>query len=309
MHNDLRYSAGIAAKAAAMPAAAFMFLVIGASEARADALVYGCPTTTEKPTFAQASGFCQFSAFGTTTFGSATADLPGGVLRADAIGRSVNAHDIFGNPIITSLGGTADAQIDDTVTVHGGTSWTSPIPVTLSLHVDGELLGLAGASAFISLTAGASQENVLASWDGVFARLQADGNGTASVPNGAPPTVLVPIGSGVHHANTGDGVLIGFNLSVTTEVDPSDPTFAIEAVLGALADPENALFVGENEADFADTAQLGVTLPDGFSFTSGSGVLLDAVAVPEPASFGLMFVGLVGLVALRHRPTRRWAAA
>ena len=56
MHNDLRYSAGIAAKAAAMPAAAFMFLVIGASEARADALVYGCPTTTEKPTFAQASG-------------------------------------------------------------------------------------------------------------------------------------------------------------------------------------------------------------------------------------------------------------
>src|ERR1700722_10221640 len=114
MHQPSRSAARQALALAATTTAFVIILVAAGHEARADALVYGCPVTTEKPIFAQASGFCNFPAFGQTTFGSATADLPGGVLRADAIGKAINAHDAFGNPIITSLGGSADAQIDDT---------------------------------------------------------------------------------------------------------------------------------------------------------------------------------------------------
>ena len=89
MHKPSYGSVRFAPIVATMAAAAVVVLATAAHEARADALVYGCLATTEQPIFAQASGFCQFPAFGQTAFCSATAALPGGVLRADASGKSI----------------------------------------------------------------------------------------------------------------------------------------------------------------------------------------------------------------------------
>jgi hypothetical protein len=51
-------------------------------------------------------------------------------------------------------------------------------------------------------------------------------------------------------------------------------------------------------ADAMDPGQLSILLPDGFSFTSASGVLLtQAVTAPEPSSLPL-FAGFLGLAAL-----------
>ena len=52
-------------------------------------------------------------------------------------------------------------------------------------------------------------------------------------------------------------------------------------------------------ADFSHTAQLSLILPEGFTFTSDSGVFLSSVntqpgsSVPEPPTYALLLAGLV----------------
>ena len=58
-----------------------------------------------------------------------------------------------------------------------------------------------------------------------------------------------------------------------------------------------------SQADFGHTATLSIALPTGYSYSSASGVLLTAAAVPEPGTFGLMALGVVALVLRR---TRGW---
>jgi hypothetical protein len=64
---------------------------------------------------------------------------------------------------------------------------------------------------------------------------------------------------------------------------------------------------GESAADAFNTAQLGIVVPAGVSFTSDSGVLLTATTVPEPHAWIIVLAGVILLSATRirrraHRP-------
>lgn len=58
-----------------------------------------------------------------------------------------------------------------------------------------------------------------------------------------------------------------------------------------------------SQADFGHTATLSIALPAGYGYSSASGVLLTAAAVPEPSAFWLLALGLMVLVP---RCTRSW---
>jgi hypothetical protein len=82
-------------------------------------------------------------------------------------------------------------------------------------------------------------------------------------------------------------------------VDPFNPIVSIQSFLFADANYLNGNFILTESglAGFADTAQLSIDLPSGFTFTSNSGVLLSQApqSAPEPATWLLMTAGLAAL--------------
>ena len=77
-------------------------------------------------------------------------------------------------------------------------------------------------------------------------------------------------------------------------VIPFDVPFHFFAILSVLADDGQW-------GDFGSTAQLAITLPEGYTFGSSSGVLLQASAIPEPANVLLFSIGLAALSLVRRR--------
>ncbi|MEW8366491.1 MAG: hypothetical protein AB2700_09655, partial [Candidatus Thiodiazotropha taylori] len=57
-------------------------------------------------------------------------------------------------------------------------------------------------------------------------------------------------------------------------------------------------------SNFANTANLSFTLPDGIDFTSDSGVFLSVNPVPIPAAAWLFGSGLLGFIGVSQRKRR-----
>jgi hypothetical protein len=83
-------------------------------------------------------------------------------------------------------------------------------------------------------------------------------------------------------------------IKVPFEITDTSRDFAFSADLEAITQ-SGAL------ADFSDTAALGLSLPNGLSFSSGSGVFLSGAVIPESGTIWLIGAGLAGMASLRRR--------
>jgi hypothetical protein len=103
------------------------------------------------------------------------------------------------------------------------------------------------------------------------------------------------------------GVAPSLDLSVTIDnVSTSNLTFTFTAFLEATADGfdpgRNVFPKGSAFADAMDPGKFSIDLPNGFTFTSASGVLLtQSTAVPEPSSLPLLGAALAILWIMRRR--------
>jgi PEP-CTERM motif-containing protein len=175
----------------------------------------------------------------------------------------------------------ANAHFSDVITIVPTLGFTTGFFATFTLSVEGTLTGNADAGG--ELQAGSTVDH-------------ADVGGRALCT--AAPAVCSPL------LSTPGGRLTQ-SLVATILVDPSNPIVFIQPFLFAAANDINGnfLFDESGRANFADTAQLSIDLPPGFTFTSNSGVLLTEApqSTPEPATLPLMGAGLAALCTLAWR--------
>jgi hypothetical protein len=87
------------------------------------------------------------------------------------------------------------------------------------------------------------------------------------------------------------GVDVTFDLLGGFVPTLADPSVTFEVLL--LADSvSSGFFFNPTSADFWNTARLNLDVPAGYSYSSDSGVLLTATAVPEPQTYVLLCAGL-----------------
>lgn len=117
------------------------------------------------------------------------------------------------------------------------------------------------------------------------------------------------------YVGSGSGEMIGYSAAVgLAKGEAANQVFkedgfdiSLQIVDGQMTFLQSRLLISASAgslADFMNTAQLTLLMPTGVSFTSASGVFLaDHVtsAVPEPASAGLLLLGLLGLVGVQLR--------
>lgn len=201
--------------------------------------------------------------------GMSQASLATGVLQASAEG---------GDSLpIKSDGGGAYAEFTDTITVLPiGAGLLMPGPGILTLTLDDSSLGLA--------------EDTGGSYSYIIAMIAATQNGIPITPSANNTCMLsfMPV--------TPDTAQCNAALQLAIPIDASDTTFSFTMLLNVGSD--------DGYADAFNTAQAGLILPAGDTFTSASGVFLTEQgesSVPEPASIALLFAGLLGVAAVRMR--------
>jgi hypothetical protein len=80
-------------------------------------------------------------------------------------------------------------------------------------------------------------------------------------------------------------------IAVPFDITDTSRDFSFSADLSAIT--QNGAL-----GDFSDTAALGIMLPNGLSFSSGSGEFLTGVVIPEPATIWLIGAALLGLAGM-----------
>jgi hypothetical protein len=172
------------------------------------------------------------------------------------------------SPLESALANASgDGRLFDLVTIHGPEP-TFATQIPLKLHVEGELSG----------------------WAGVHATLQAD-------PLGPPPFQSADGCAGTYAQSCSNVVgeaPFSFDLLLNVPVSTANPTFSVFVGLNASA-------VNAGKADAGSTATLTIELPDGFTFTSASGVLL----APEPSAGALAVAAASCLARGARRPAKR----
>jgi len=161
------------------------------------------------------------------------------------------------NSVTQLVAGYGSATFGDTITVWGPSSSFSTT-ATIGLHIEGSIQGYGWV--FATLGVGSAQR---------FRCIQTYGcsvGGATSIPPGP----------------------FSFDVTFDAPVSSSSPTLSFWAGMSANA-------INEGIADASSTATLSIRLPPGYSFTSGSGVLL----VSEPSLLSLLATGALGFALYR----------
>ena len=211
----------------------------------------------------------------------ASADLTTGTLRGSSFGGLT--ADISFPPLILA---SSTSILTDTITLHGaGTS----VLVDMTMDVDGffTLIGNIGASsatASASFTLGGDGANLS------LTRAFNSGIGldvlNGSVGGSAGTFLDKTLNSAqahlVYEALLPLNTPLNLESFLTTTVSPFGPTIG---------------------ADFSNTAQLALALPDGYTFTSASGHFLSPAVspVPEPDTLALLLAGMATIGAVSRR--------
>lgn len=222
----------------------------------------------------------------------ASADLSTGTLRTYTFSDTTDSG-AAEEPPMAGHGWRAQAQANwsDVVTFSALAPVPAgpPVPVTFKLDVRGNFAGFLSTMTSTSfLLVKGTKSQVDFAWDGRLG------------PNGSIDATATTLGT-VTDLSVDPGQLHGL-LSVTVAVKSGD---AISVIGSALSKAAAGPYASAT-ADFDHTATLSIEVPDGYTFTSNSGVLL---SVPEPATWLSMMAGL-GLLAMAVAGRRggRWAA-
>lgn len=191
-----------------------------------------------------------------------------------------------------ATGAAAQATLSDTL-LFNLVGATSPVPITVDLHVDGSFHGFVQPRFGFSMT---DATHVLS---------------TATVgwsDNTAASATTTSSNFTSFGAPSGDWTSFGPEDFVGTfYVDPTDPLVYLSMYLSAGG-------AADTSASFNHTAAISFDLPTGVSFTSASGSFLTAQetagAVPEPGTWAMMLVGFGAVgVAIRRKRSPALASA
>ncbi|MEW8341243.1 MAG: VPLPA-CTERM sorting domain-containing protein [Candidatus Thiodiazotropha taylori] len=220
---------------------------------------------------------------GGSSYSFASADLATGQLRASGTARN---GDAFG------ISGLGSAILQDTITLSG--LWTGDLLISMSMSVDGYFSGQYTPSqsmlGMLSLSTGSPVAMSTSRIDVAY--------------TGDIPTVTNNFSSGSHTETVTNPSANNFSATLTADllIPDTNPTFDIQAQLVTWAGPSG--IHGSMTSNFANTANLSFTLPDGIDFTSDSGVFLSVNPVPIPAAAWLFGSGLLGFIGVSQRKRR-----
>ena len=219
-----------------------------------------------------------------TAVSSASGDLATG--QARAVATSI--------PYPPSVGIATDAYLRDTITVSG--PWSAPsITAILSMDVTGSVTGSVPGGEFHIGSIWSSYGGGI----GAALSLQGDGSGGfAAVPNVSGLGGVVGYGSITTYSLASNE--ISYRLEIPITLTSSAASFYFQSLVRAYP------YGGPATVDFGHTGQMDLLLPEGYAFTSASGVFLaDAPSpVPLPAAGWLMAAGLGTLIRMRRRPEK-----